>query len=155
MVDQPAQPIAPAALPCLSTAVRTPFFPTSALGGGLAAGVMAGALPVQPLLCWQPTCVFETGWFLTMGVADMVLTSMLLNTGMVDEVNPMARFFLFSGGLHGLVGYKCATLVVASVCAQLITLRRPRTAKAVLHTGIWVQLLVVAYSVVLLTLVDD
>lgn len=90
-----------------------------------------------------------------MGVADMVMTMILLDTGMVSEVNPMARFFLFLGGLHGLIGYKCTTLVVASVCAQLIMLQRPRTGKAVLHTGIWVQFVVVAYSVVLLTLVDE
>jgi len=70
-----------------------------------------------------------------MGVADMVMTTILLDTGMVSECNPMARFFLFLGGLHGLVGYKCTTLVVASVCAQLIMLQRPKTAKAVLHTA--------------------
>lgn len=103
----------------------------------------------------QPACWFETGWFLTLGVADMVMTTILLETGMVSEVNPLARFFLFLGGLHGMVGYKCATLVVASVCAQFIMRQRPQTARAVLHTGIWVQLVVVVYSVVLLVLVDE
>ncbi len=90
-----------------------------------------------------------------MGAADIAMTAMLLDTGVVDEVNPVAGFFLSATGLEGMVGYKCTTLVVASVCVQLITLSRPRTAKAVLHTGIWTQLLVVAYSAVLLALVDD
>lgn len=92
----------------------------------------------------------ETSWFLLLGVLDLVLTTFLLNTGVVHEVNPLARFFIFAGGLHGLIGYKCVLLAVAAVAAQVIVLRRPRTAKAVLHTGIGVQFLVVAYSVTLL-----
>lgn len=137
-------------MPCASTAVRTLSFPTLATVGdqfGQAAKAWSRLRPT--------TCLFETSWFLTLGVADMVMTTALLNTGMACEINPLARFFLFSIGLHGLIGYKCVTLAVAAGCAQLITRHRPRTAKAVLHTGIWVQLVVVAYSVVLLVLVDE
>jgi hypothetical protein len=39
---------------------------------------------------------------------------------------------------------------LAAVAAQIIVLSRPRTAKAVLLTGIGVQLVVVAYSAMLL-----
>ena len=92
----------------------------------------------------------ETSWFLLLGVLDLVLTTLLLNTGVAHEANPLARFFLFAGGLHGLIGYKCGRLTVAVVAAQIIPLRRPRAAKVVLHTGIGVQSLVVAYSVGLL-----
>lgn len=92
----------------------------------------------------------ETSWFLLLGVLDLVMTTVLLNTGVAHEANPLARFFLFAGGLHGLIGYKFGLLTLAAVSAQIITLRRPRTAKAVLHTGIGVQFLVVAYSVTLL-----
>lgn len=92
----------------------------------------------------------ETCWFLLLGVLDLALTTMLLNTGRVHEANPLARFFLFAGGLHGLIGYKCGLLTVAAVAAQIIMLRRPRAAKAVLLTGIAVQSVVVAYSVLLL-----
>lgn len=140
-------------MPCTHTAGGTPLLSLAAPGGGQAGA--AGTLPAPARSWWRPACLLETGWFVLMGAADIVMTTMLLNTGWVDEVNPVARFFLFNSGLHGLVGYKCSTLVVVLVCAQLITLRRPRTAKAVLHTGIWVQLLVVAYSAVLMVLVED
>lgn len=92
----------------------------------------------------------ETSWFLLLGVLDLVLTTFLLNTGVVHEANPIARFFILAGGLHGMIGYKCALLAVAAVAAQVIVLRRPRAAKAVLHTGIVVQFFVVAYSISLL-----
>lgn len=92
----------------------------------------------------------ETCWFLLLGVLDLVLTTVLLNTGAAHEANPLARFFLFAGGLHGLIGYKCGLLTVALVAAQVIMLRRPGAAKAVLHTGIGLQFAVVAYSVTLL-----
>lgn len=92
----------------------------------------------------------ETSWFLLLGVLDLVLTTILLNTGVVHEVNPLARFFLFAGGVHGLIGYKCSLLAVAAVATQLIMLRRPKVAKAVLHTGIVLQFFVVTYSLSLL-----
>lgn len=90
------------------------------------------------------------GWFFLLGVLDLVMTTVLLNTGIARETNPMARHFLFSAGLHGLIAYKFGLLTVAAVAVQIITLRRPRMAKAVLHTGIGVQSLVVFYSVGLL-----
>lgn len=92
----------------------------------------------------------ETSWFLLLGVLDLVLTTVLLNTGAAHEANPLARSFLFSAGLHGLIAYKFGLLTVALVAVQVIVLRRPRAAKAVLHTGIGVQSLVVFYSVGLL-----
>lgn len=87
---------------------------------------------------------------LLFGVLDLVLTTVLLNTGRVQEANPMARFFLFAGGLHGLIGYKCALLAFATVAAQVIALRRPRAARAVLLVGILAHFFVVSYSVALL-----
>ncbi len=92
----------------------------------------------------------ETSWFLLLGVLDLVMTTVLLNTGVAHEANPLARLFLFTNGLHGLIAYKFGLLTVAAVSVQIITLRHPRAAKAVLHTGIGVQSLVVVYSVTLL-----
>ncbi len=92
----------------------------------------------------------ETSWFLLLGLRDLVLTTMLLRTGAAHEVNPLARFIISEGGLPGLIGYKFGLLTLAAVAAQIIVLSRPRTAKAVLLTGIGVQLVVVAYSAMLL-----
>lgn len=106
--------------------------------------------PLHFLLRHPLSLESETSWFLLLGALDLVLTTVLLNTGVVHEANPLARFFLFVGGLNWLIGYKFGLLTVAAVAAQIILLHRPRAAKAVLHTGIGVQLLVVAYSVTLL-----
>lgn len=106
--------------------------------------------PLHFLFRHQLSLETETSWFLLLGVLDLVLTTILLNTGAVHEANPLASFFIFAGGLHGLIGFKCGLLTVAAVAAQVIVLRRPRAAKAVLHTGIVVQFFVVAYSLSLL-----
>jgi hypothetical protein len=92
----------------------------------------------------------ETSWFLLFGVLDLVLTTVLLRTGAAHEANPLARFIISEGGLPGLIGYKLGLLTLAAVSTQVIVLSRPRAAKAVLHTGIAMQLLVVGYSVLLL-----
>jgi hypothetical protein len=81
---------------------------------------------------------------------DLVLTAVLLSTGTVRETNPMARFFLLAGGVRGLVGFKCMILTLVTVSVQIIALRHPRVAKAVLQLGIVVQFLVVCYSAALL-----
>lgn len=106
--------------------------------------------PLQFLLRHPLSLETETSWFLLFGVLDLVLTTVLLNTGFAHEANPLASFFLLVGGLHGLIGYKFALLTIAAVSAHIIMLRRPRTAKVVLHTGIGAQFIVVAYSVALL-----
>jgi hypothetical protein len=92
----------------------------------------------------------ETCWLLLFGVLDLILTTVLLNTGRVQEANPVARYFLFAGGLHGLIGYKCALLAFVTVTVQIIALRRPRTARGVLLVGILAHVFVVSYSTVLL-----
>lgn len=92
----------------------------------------------------------ETCWFLLLGLLDVVLTTVLLNTGRAHEANPIARHFLSIDGVHGLIAYKFALLTIVALAVQAIVLRRPRAAKAVLHTGIGVQSLVVAYSLLLL-----
>ncbi len=109
-----------------------------------------GKSPLHFLFRHRLSLETETCLFLLLGVMDLALTSVLLNTGKVHEANPVARFFLFNAGLDGLIFYKCALLTVAAVAAQVITLRRPRAAKVVLHTGIVVQAVVVGYSVMLL-----
>ncbi len=122
-----------------------PAKPAEAAGLGAAGRAPGRSLFKHPLALETETC-----WLLLFGVLDLILTTVLLNTGRVQEANPVARFFLFAGGLNGLIGYKCALLAFATVAAQIIALRRPRTARAVLIVGILAHLLVVSYSVALL-----
>jgi|GEM_PF-2181845 len=92
----------------------------------------------------------ETSWFIFLGVLDLVLTFLLLRTGVAREANPVAKTILFAGGLSGLVYFKFAMLTIAAVVAQIIARYRLRTARAIFHLGIAVQLFVVVYSVTLL-----
>jgi hypothetical protein len=92
----------------------------------------------------------ETCWLLLLGVLDLVLTMVLLNTGVVHEANPLARWFLAADGVRGLVIFKCALLAVVVVSAQVIATRHPRTARWVLLLGIVAQLAVVALGARLL-----
>jgi hypothetical protein len=92
----------------------------------------------------------ETCWLLLLGVLDLVVTVALLNTGAAREANPLAEWFLATGGVRGLVIFKCAALAVVGVAAQLIAGRHPRVARGVLHLGILAQLVVITYGVWLL-----
>lgn len=81
----------------------------------------------------------ETSWLILLGLADLVLTAMLLRSGAVREANPVGKLFLKLGGLRGLVWFKCAALLLIAVVAQLIARRRPQTAKAVMWCGLLAQ----------------
>jgi hypothetical protein len=93
----------------------------------------------------------ETCWLLLLGVLDLVLTVVLLNTGVVREANPLARWFLAADGVRGLVVFKCALLAVVAVSAQVIALRHPRVARWVLLLGIVAQVVVAVHGMRLLT----
>lgn len=92
----------------------------------------------------------ETSWLLLLGVLDLALTVVLLNTGVAREANPLARWALASGGIRGLVLFKCGLLAFVTVTAQLIALWHPRVARWVLILGVVGQLAVVTYSALLL-----
>lgn len=123
---------------------------SAAAAAVLPAGAAGLARPGRSLFRHPLALETETCWLLLLGVLDLVLTTVLLNTGRVHEANPVARAFLFAGGLNGLIGYKCALLAVATVTAQVIALRRPGAARLVLLVGIAAHFLVVGYSVALL-----
>lgn len=92
----------------------------------------------------------ETSWLLLLGVLDLVVTVALLHTGSAREANPLAGWFLATGGVRGLVVFKCAALAVVAVAAQIIALRHPRVARGVLLLGIFGQLVVITYGTWLL-----
>ncbi len=92
----------------------------------------------------------ETCWFILMGVFDLVLTFLLLRTGTFREANLLARFFIFAGGLKGLIYFKFATVAVVVVIIQIIARHRLETARALLRLGIALQFFVTVYSASLL-----
>lgn len=92
----------------------------------------------------------ETSWLLLLGVLDLVVTVALLHTGAASEANRLAEWFLATGGVRGLVIFKCAALAVVAVAAQFIAGRHPRVARGVLHLGILAQLVVITYGAWLL-----
>lgn len=127
-----------------------PSRPAESAAAVLPAGAAGLARPGRSLFRHPLALETETCWLLLLGVLDLILTTVLLNTGRVQEANPVARAFLFAGGLNGLIGYKCALLAVATVTAQVIALRRLQAARLVLFVGIAAHFLVVGYSVALL-----
>ena len=92
----------------------------------------------------------ETCWFILLSVCDLVLTFLLLRTGIFREVNPVAEFVLFAGGLKGFAYFKFAMVAFVTVLAQIIARRRLETARTVLRTAIVVQFFVAVYSATLL-----
>jgi Domain of unknown function (DUF5658) len=89
----------------------------------------------------------ETCWLLLLGVLDLILTVVLLQTGTVREANPLARWILAADGVRGLVLFKCGVLAIVAVSAQVIATRHPRIGRWVLLLGAAAQLAVVVYGV--------
>ena len=98
----------------------------------------------------------ETVLFFVASAMDFVMTWFLLNyqtqSGRVwfVESNPIARYFLYSWGFDGLIGFKFATVVFVAVICQIIARSRLATARRLLMVATVVVLAVVAYSGVLL-----
>jgi len=92
----------------------------------------------------------ETSWLIFAGLADLVLTVVLLRTGAVREANPIGKLVLKLGGVQGLIWLKCSLLLLVAVAAQLIARRHPRTARAVLLIGLLAQCIAVGCGLWLL-----
>ncbi len=87
----------------------------------------------------------ETMLFIVVNCLDIFLTHKLINAGAV-EANPIAKWVLDLWNFNGMIAFKLS--IVASVCviAQVIALKRIRTARALLIAGIVLVGMVVFYS---------
>lgn len=98
----------------------------------------------------------ETSLFVLASVMDFLMTWLLLNyEGGGDHIefvesNFVARYFLYSWGFNGLVGFKIATVSVVAVICQIIARHRIEVARRLLQFATVAAMVVVVYSVVLL-----
>jgi hypothetical protein len=132
------------------------------MADGLDAAIMGGMTkrkatknPVLRVLTFQHPMERETSLFLLVSLLDFVMTWWMLNHRDPDsplrfgESNAVARWFLHGWGYHGLLYFKVAICLFIVLSTQVIHLRRPNTAKAILWLGIAVTSLTVIYSVAL------
>ena len=99
---------------------------------------------------------FETSLFVLASAMDFLMTWLLLNyqsgSSHIEfvESNFVARYFLYSWGFNGLIGFKVATVAMVAVICQIIARHRREVARRLLQFATVAAMLVVVYSVVLL-----
>ncbi len=92
----------------------------------------------------------ETAWFILVSVFDFWMTYYLLSTGGFGESNPIARFFIHSWGINGMLYFKFAMVTFIVLIAQAIATQKLDTARRILSFATIAVTAVVIYSVTLL-----
>lgn len=98
--------------------------------------LIVGELPLQ----------IETMLFIVVNCLDIFLTHKLLQAGAV-EANPIANYFFGRWDFNGMIAFKLAIVAVVCVIAQVIALKRFKTAQALLIIGTLLVSAVVVYSI--------
>jgi hypothetical protein len=92
----------------------------------------------------------ETSLFLLVSLLDFFMTYWLIypreGQPVFGESNAIANWFLAGWGFRGLLYFKLAICLFVVLSAQVIHVKRPTTAKAILWLGIAVTSLTVIYS---------
>jgi hypothetical protein len=93
----------------------------------------------------------ETTWFIFVNILDIILTYLVIQLRKGGtEGNPIARFFLYSWGINGLLYFKCAMVAFVVVLAQIIAGKKVNTARWLLNFGTLIVTCVLFYSLSLL-----
>lgn len=98
----------------------------------------------------------ESLLFVVSSAMDFLMTWLLLSyQGRPDHVlfvesNPIARYFLYSWGFDGLIGFKIATVAFVVAICQIIALQRRDVARRLLHFASLAAISVVVYSAILM-----
>lgn len=94
----------------------------------------------------------ETAAFVLASGLDFIMTSLLLRYDngddqiWFDESNPLARYFLYSWGINGLIAFKIAAVAFVVTICQIIAHRRIDVARRLLQFAALAASLVVIYS---------
>jgi len=78
------------------------------------------------------------------------MTYILLRTGYFRESNPIADFFIRHWGSKGMIYFKLSMTAFVCVLAQIIALKKQKSAEFVLKAGTLIVAVVVIYSLTLL-----
>ncbi len=107
-----------------------------------------GAL--KKLLLGQLPLEAETSMFILVNMLDFFMTYWLLHADLVQESNPVAKYFLDRWGpIKGMLYFKLGLVVVVCLITQIVALKDLAKAKWVLNFGTIVVSGVVIYSLVL------
>ncbi len=110
---------------------------------------------VKELLWGKLPLEHETALFVLVNVLDFLLTYWLMTYGSASghriiEGNPVAQYFLYTWGpVKGLLMFKLGIVVFVCVIAQIVAMRRLKTARWLLRFGTLAVSLVLLYSVAL------
>ena len=89
----------------------------------------------------------ETVWFLIANIFDFVMTYELLASGHFRESNPFAAYFLNHWGpFKGMLYFKMILVALVCVIAQIVALKKERTARWLLNVGTVITAAVGVYS---------
>ena len=97
-----------------------------------------GQLPLQT----------ETTAFILVNCLDIFVTYVLLRFGAVES-NPIADYFMQKWNFAGAIVLKLGIVAIVTVIAQIIAIKKPKTARALLIGGSLLVGCVVIYSVLL------
>lgn len=106
--------------------------------------------PTRPLLARLASLRAEKTLFVLVSMLDLILTSLLLQTGRFLESNPLADYFYEGWGLPGMAGFKILLVGMILGVINLIGVWRLATARWLLLLGSAVTGGVVLYSTALL-----
>jgi hypothetical protein len=84
--------------------------------------------------------------FITLNLADLVLTLIVMNYLGMREVHPAARWILLNFQTWGLAAYKLGLTGLVIVLAELVHRQRPRLSMGLMVFGSLLMTLVVAWS---------
>ena len=106
------------------------------------------------LLTGQLPLEAETAAFILVNLLDFLMTYYLLMYGegggrRFTEGNPVARFFIHSWGIKGMLGFKLGVVAFVCVLTQVIALKSLKKAAFVLKLGTIAVACVVGYSIAL------
>lgn len=94
----------------------------------------------------------ETALFILVSTLDLILTWVLLSSGLFRETNPFAVVFLLGWGLQGLIFFKFGLVIFICLLAQGIASSRLESGRKVLRIATAVIAVVVIYSAGLLAI---
>lgn len=102
--------------------------------------LFTGELPLQN----------QTTVFILINCLDIFMTHRLLSKveGAVER-NPIADFFIDKFDFNGAIGFKLLVVTVVCIIAQIVAIKKAKTAKFLLNTGSCIVGIVVLYSFLL------
>jgi curved DNA-binding protein CbpA len=102
--------------------------------------LFTGQLPLQN----------QTTVFILINCLDIFMTHRLLSgVEGARETNPFAQFFIDQYGFNGAIAFKLLIVSVVCVIAQIVAIKKVRTARFLLNAGSTITGIVVVYSFLL------